>query len=324
MTRRARGQAGIVVDAQDFHSWAWDIAQGRKTKDEARAFFAAKGFTPELTKRTVIEQADEIISSGTLSGSGNRALTPQEQAFAKSVRDLYDNYRVKLDDRLEVARRAGNSEIITSLESLQDALEELRDDVRPVMQTLAAAGGNVALRETGLELFAWVQRPEVQQAIDRAAFFFAQKHGAAVVEDMRALLGLGLAEGDSIPQLKKRIHNQFDEWKDWRAERVARTESVDKVNMGKELAYQSTDGIISAKVWDAAGDACPFCLAMHDKVMSLGQPFHRVGESFTVQWNGPKGVVPLTMTFNYKDVSHPPIHPNCRCTIRAQVTNIVS
>ena len=84
------------------------------------------------------------------------------------------------------------------------------------------------------------------------------------------------------------------------------------------MAYQATDGVVTAKVWDAAGDACPFCTAMHGRTLAVGEPFFSVGDTFAVDWQSPDGPKTISMTFTYQDVRHPPIHPNCRCTIRGE------
>ena len=47
------------------------------------------------------------------------------------------------------------------------------------------------------------------------------------------MISSGIADGDSIPELKNRVERAFDQWKGYKAERVARTESVDKNQQGK-------------------------------------------------------------------------------------------
>ena len=263
----------------------------------------------------MIDQADDIIEAETLGGGANRPMTRQEKTFAAAVRELHTDYRISLGGLSDATWGSGDANLISQMRDAEELTGRLGEAVDPTMRQWITAGGNAGLRDANVQLFAWVQRPEVQEEISSAAFKFAERYGESVVTEMRDLISTGIADGDSIPQLKKRVENRFVQWQGYKAERVARTESVDKINRGKEIAYRSTDGLITEKVWDASGDACPFCMAMHGRVMAIGEPYFSVGDTFSVNWDSPDGPKTLDMKFTYNDIRHPPIHPNCRCTI---------
>ena len=73
--------------------------------------------------------------------------------------------------------------------------------------------------------------------------------------------------------------------------------------------------MVSAKVWDANDDACPFCLAMDGKVVELGNLFMDKGQTQTVDFNGKE----IMLSNNYLPMQGPPRHPNCRCDLVPQL-----
>ena len=97
-------------------------------------------------------------------------MTAQERAFARSVQDLHENYRTSLSTLQAEAWDSGDAALIARFDELADAVATLSDDVDPIIRKWVSAGGNAGLRDSGIELFAWVQRTEVQEAISQAAF----------------------------------------------------------------------------------------------------------------------------------------------------------
>jgi len=100
----------------------------------------------------------------------------------------------------------------------------------------------------------------------------------------------GLANEESIDELKKRVSGIFDIADKSRSEKIARTETLRSTNFATEEAYRQSD-IVEAKEWLTATDelVCEECAPMDGDVADLGQGF--------------------------KSVDYPPLHPNCRCTL---------
>jgi hypothetical protein len=105
------------------------------------------------------------------------------------------------------------------------------------------------------------------------------------------------------------------------------------LNEGAERSYIQS-GVVAEKQWLTALDerTCPFCMHMNGKHIPVGTNFFNLGESLTVP--NPKGLIFiqtksggytfeislkarefLTFSFKYENVSHPGLHPHCRCTI---------
>jgi hypothetical protein len=60
--------------------------------------------------------------------------------------------------------------------------------------------------------------------------------------------------------------------------------------------------------WSAEFDACEFCLALNGMVVGLEESFAPLGGSVD---GGDGGKYQVT----YESINHPPLHPNCRCSI---------
>ena len=65
--------------------------------------------------------------------------------------------------------------------------------------------------------------------------------------------------------------------------------------------------------WYSAKDerTCDFCLEMHGTVYGTNDTLFYEGQQLNVQ----VGDQMKTLQFGYEDVTCPPLHPNCRCTL---------
>ena len=92
-----------------------------------------------------------------------------------------------------------------------------------------------------------------------------------------------------------------------RASMLARTGSIWAYNEGAVERYVA-DGVEVVE-WLTADDdlTCPFCAEMNGKRVETQESFFSNGDA--LQAGGE------TLKFGRFDVKHPPLHPNCRCTL---------
>lgn len=185
--------------------------------------------------------------------------------------------------------------------------------------------GEAAAKQVGVHITDYIDRPRVRAAIQSEAMKFLRTVDDNVKQGLRDTLIEGNKAGDSVNELRDRVKNVlgFDKLKEvyvpadladpeqkldnWRAEMIARTESAQSITLG-EIEGWKESGVVSDIEWVAATDACPFCLDIDGDTMPLGTPFFVVGDSLTVIGENGK---PQTMTFTYRDVYGPPLHPFC-------------
>lgn len=96
-----------------------------------------------------------------------------------------------------------------------------------------------------------------------------------------------------------------------RAVLLARTTTIWSYGEGASLSYQEAG--FENGVWVATEDdlTCEYCAEMNDSVFALGSAILSRGASFRGMDGG---LLELGV-----DVEHPPLHPNCRCTIMPEL-----
>jgi len=181
---------------------------------------------------------------------------------------------------------------------------------RPIREQLVA-GGVRGMNMIGSGISFNVLNPEIVTFLDEYTFSFAERLVRNVSRDFAAQMQLGFEAGESIPELTKRTRDFFGNMKTWKAEQIARTESTRAAHRGMVESWKQSE-VVTAVIWDAQADACPFCTDIDGKTVALGSAFFNEGESMTVPDAG-------TLNFNYEPVLSPPLHPNCRCTLRAVI-----
>jgi len=172
-------------------------------------------------------------------------------------------------------------------------------------------GGVRAAQGLGAGISFNILNPEIVTFLDEYTFKFAERIVANVSAEFASQMTQGFEAGESIPELTTRTRNFFQGMKTWKAEQIARTESTRAAHRGMVESWKQSK-VVSATIWDAQADACPFCTDIDGKTVALGANFFEEGESLTVPDAG-------TLNFNYEPVLSPPLHPNCRCTLRAEI-----
>ena len=121
---------------------------------------------------------------------------------------------------------------------------------------------------------------------------FVEKYGAELIkginettrDKLRKELEEGIANGESIAKLSDRISKVFEEAKGYRAERIARTETIRAANFGAFEGYQQ--GNVEQKRWlatmdervrDAHADA-------DMQVRDMDEPFDSWWRKIDVSW----------------------------------------
>lgn len=148
-----------------------------------------------------------------------------------------------------------------------------------------------------------VTNPRVVGFLNHYVPKFSFETNKETIAELKKTLREGLAEGESIPNLRKRVNKVFDFSERYRSVRIARSETIRASNFGAEEAYTQS-GVVEGKEWLTAFDerTCPECENMNGKKAGLGKSFDTTG---------------LDVNLDYTDgkMPYPPIHCNCRCTI---------
>ena len=128
-------------------------------------------------------------------------------------------------------------------------------------------------------------------------------------KQLRAELSAGLAEGEDVAELAARIEKVYGAAAGFRADRIARTETIRANNWASEEAWRQSD-LVEAKEWFTAKDerVCPYCNPMNGKIVELGGRYFNKGD----EMEGEDG---STLKLTYEHIEQPPLHSNCRCVL---------
>lgn len=174
-----------------------------------------------------------------------------------------------------------------------------------------------------------VTNPYIEQFIKDRAFRFSFDVNEQTLQTLGESLQDGIAQGESIPQLKERVKRILgfgggktgkypgSKQDNYRARRIARTEVIRASNYSANQAYIQS-GVITGKEWLCAAQerTCPYCSKLNGKVVKLEENFFNLGDTYTVLTEDEEGNnITKSMLLNYEDVGAPPLHPNCRCTL---------
>jgi len=203
--------------------------------------------------------------------------------------------------------------------------ESVRAAAMPYATLMADAGASAAIqslprnvldlpqmtRFTGDGFFA--ANPLAVNAARNSAARMAESLWGGVADRVANVVADGIAEGLPIRSIANGIGEYgFDRA---RAEMIARTESAYAYTEGQVEAWKQT-GVVVGKRWVLSPDACEFCEAAADEYsenpIGLDDSFYDLGDSL-------EGALGSMMGFSYRSVNGPPLHPNCRCAMLAEI-----
>lgn len=120
---------------------------------------------------------------------------------------------------------------------------------------------------------------------------------------LRTVLEEAIAENrDLLAALQER----FDEWRDARADKVARRQVVESSEAVAREVWRSS-GVTRLK-WRKSGESCPYCNHLNGRTVGIDDQFLQPGQAFQ-----PDGAdVPLQVKFH---VRHAPAHKGCDCAV---------
>lgn len=174
-----------------------------------------------------------------------------------------------------------------------DVARALLRHVRPAYEAVMRQRWEQAALEVGLETAFDVSNPRVAQFLRTQAAQRVQGITDTARDRLRSTLAEGVAAGEGIPDLAKRVRAAFEGQKASRSVVIARTETLEASNRSADIAYREAG--VERKEWLLAPDYTPEidggeCAEFDGRVVEMEQDFA-------------------------PGVPYPPLHPQCRCTI---------
>lgn len=151
-----------------------------------------------------------------------------------------------------------------------------------------------------------VRNLEAEKWFQEYMLTFAQPITETTADNITELLGLGMADGLTIQQMQKVISEEFEQWArgtadpevfhfyntrvpPYRAEMIARTESIRAMNAGSSALFERWG--VKRKEWSAASDARTRDThrAADGQVVDIDKPFNVGGSSMMYPGDGSMG-----------------------------------
>ena len=256
------------------------------------------GLSPVKSKSFTNEQKSSIWNQF------DKAATAQEYPFKKAVKKVADYQQKEFNREFEDLIGSGLSPDM-AIESSADkvfgesANNYLKRELYASWMDSQKAGLSLAnsIADTKIEFN--VVQPVFKKWIETNGLKRATLINETTKQALSKSLSDGIQEGETILELQNRVKYQFDGLRDYRSERIARTESAATFNSGALETYKSAG--IAQKEWVSTIDnwTRQDHLSLNSKTIDIGDDFNVGGDTMPAPGLG----------------SDPANNINCRCTI---------
>ena len=282
-------------------------------------------------------EADEIETPHIFTKAGKDALrefdkiTKREEEIGSSVGKIFDRQVKAVLEKISKAD-APTQELASEVQTLLQSKKwnaQLIDALRPYLEDALAAGldiGRQTLEKISALPATFDKRGDDLRAYAKSESIRLASRAADSVNRWTSVkfsevIGNGVANGESIPQIADRVQ----EWaiKDNDAERatrrraltIARTEAQ-RASRRAEVQAWKASGVVTGKTWLLAPDPCEFCEAASDafskEAVDIDGSFYGQGSEIIGKDGG-------VMVADYESIDGPPLHPNCRCSMQPKL-----
>lgn len=234
-----------------------------------------------------------------------------KEQFRKDLISNNDIYAKKIKSEMTKFAQTQESTVIDKINVSSKAYEEWLFNIKDESEALAklltpivielmeTQSVNVANFITG-ELLTIT--PEIRTAVEHNILKISGVYNQDTITGLQATLTEGQTVGESLAKLKQRVEGVYDQAKGYRAERIARTESLKASNRTAEEVYKQNG--YSKVEWFVNPGACEFCRTYAGKTREIGSNFTPLGAVV----DGAEGG---QLRIEYSDIDVPPLHPNC-------------
>lgn len=238
-----------------------------------------------------------------------------EVQFLKATRQLFDKQKKIVLRNLKKRYQAdkGMQPTVAKKISVVDLLEKesakeaFYKSLMPIMRANIKEVGTEALILVGSSGFD-IEDPSVIKFYEKRTATIAKDINDETDKKLRASLTQGIDAGESIDELSIRVEEIYGSASGYRAERIARSETIKASGFAQDEAWQQS-GVVEAKEWFTAKDerVCEFCGEMDGKTVELGDNYFDKGDTMEVAGK--------ELKLDYWDIDTPPLHASCRCTL---------
>jgi HK97 family phage portal protein len=294
---------------------------GLLTIDEARAEVGLEAADDALEAESD-EDVSTVVDIDLKKKSRDLDLLKQTLGTVRSADVYYDRFEhwtkkelkqqgKALNKILETETKELSSEQIAAIQSQFERLERewtaaAAASIAPIMSGLLEMAGEQAALTIGTKFD--ITNAATLAFIREEQYKFAASFSKTSVQAVSKALERSFDEGWDRSRLVTELKDAFvGTVATNRARLIAQTETIRAANAGSKAVYKA-EGVQGIE-WVASSDACPYCQGLDGKVISVEDNFVSKNDNYQ-----PEGTTrPLNV--DYGEISYPPCHPGCRCTI---------
>jgi len=185
--------------------------------------------------------------------------------------------------------------------------------LNPIYRMLFQEEWDSALREVWVSTWFQIGSPEVSKRIKNNIYLLQKSVDSTTKDKIEKIFQKATSEWLGALDTKNLIKEQFNIMKESRAESISRTETIRMSNEASVAAWKDSGVVEKQEWWTALDDrVSEICMSLHGKEIPLGDNFFEKWDTTTIGSNSYK--------FDYADVSWPPSHVNCRCTLKPVIS----
>jgi HK97 family phage portal protein len=242
---------------------------------------------------------------------------PPEEALLE--RTLIREFGKQEQEALAMLKKTGSVDLLnigsTLGQAIEDTLMLIAQD--SASKTLRKFVGKSSSKFEGkataveIETAFNVVNPELAKVIGNQAMILSEATLAKTVKDLdktlatirEELLAAQVTGPNTVAALTEGVQKVFGEAKDFRARRIAVTESSRAVHSAEIISGEAS-GVVQGWALEPSADACELCQQYNEDNKPTGKSLYPYTDNKSA----------LDQMDSYDNRSLAPIHPNCRCT----------
>ncbi len=280
------------------------IDGGDELRKEDAASVAVAGKTAKKIVLKKVSKADMEKQLSQKNETFRKELVATNEIYSKKFKATMSKFAADQEDlfisKISASTKA-YEEWMFNVKEESIALAELLTPV--VIDLMEAQGEDVANFITG-ELL--TVTPEIRKTVEQNMLQISGIYSEDTIKALEKTLSEGQTAGESLVKLKKRVEQVYSDAKGYRAERIARTETLKASNVTAEQVYFQNG--FSSVEWFINPGACQFCVTYAGRTKEIGSTFTQIGDVITGKDGG-------QMRIEYANIDVPPLHPNCTCSL---------
>lgn len=243
-----------------------------------------------------------------------KSLTEEQEEFRSNLVDKNETYAIKVKTAITQFTEKQEKKVISNINASAKTYEEWLYSVKEESEALAVLISPIILdlmRDQAKDVANFItgelltMTPEIEATVSAEMLKISGVFNQDTIVALQKTLAEGQAKGESLVSLKKRVESVYSDAKGYRAERIARTESLRSSNLTAEMVYKQNG--FSRVQWFVNPGACEFCKTFAGRTKEIGSVYNSVGDVITGDQGG-------QLKIDYSDIQTPPLHPNCTCS----------